>query len=282
MKNQNIPEIFIEKQNQVPDLLIHDFKMTTDVVKNKVNLSLHMFSFLQSGSKQVHFANNSVAVNKDQSLLVKKGNCLMTELLLNDKIYFCKLLFFSSDSLKKIFKKHRDLLCLKKTVKKTESYFTIKNDNYINSFVDSLTSIQQIKTKYSQDLLTIKFEELILYLLSVYGNNFMYFLQSLISDKGNSSFRKIVEANAESNLKLEEIAFLCNMSLSTFKRHFIAEYNVTPGKWLQKKRLEKAKEILEEGVLNASQVYPNLGYNNLSNFSTAFKKQFGISPKEVK
>lgn len=281
MINQNIPEIFMKKTSQISDLLIHDFKMTKDVVKSRVNLSLHMFSFLQSGSKQVHFANNSIAVNKDQSLLIKKGNCLMTELLLNDKIYFCKLLFFSSGTLNEFLKKHRKSWKKKSLSKKNEPYFTIKNDNYINSFVDSLSSIQKMETKYSQDLLTTKLEELLLYLLSVYGDDFMQFLYSLVSDKVNSSFRKVVEANAESNLKLEEIAFLCNMSLSTFKRHFVVEYKETPGKWMQSMRLNKAKEILQEGKLNASQIYLNFGYNNLSNFSVAFKKQFGISPKEV-
>jgi transcriptional regulator GlxA family with amidase domain len=59
----------------------------------------------------------------------------------------------------------------------------------------------------------------------------------------------VVESNVHSNLKLEEIAFLCNMSLSTFKRHFIVEYNEAPGKWLQDKRLQRAKEILKEGQL---------------------------------
>jgi transcriptional regulator GlxA family with amidase domain len=50
----------------------------------------------------------------------------------------------------------------------------------------------------------------------------------------------MIESNVHSNLKLEEIAFLCNMSLSTFKRHFIVEYNEAPGKWLQDKRLQRA------------------------------------------
>ena len=70
---------------------------------------------------------------------------------------------------------------------------------------------------------------------------------------------------------MEEIAFLCNMSLSTFKRHFIKEYKVSPGKWFQDKRLQKAKETLEKGNLKPSDIYLDFGYNNLSNFSIAYK-----------
>jgi hypothetical protein len=47
--------------------------------------------------------------------------------------------------------------------------------------------------------------------------------------------------NVHSNLKLEEIAFLCNMSLST-KRHFIVEYNEAPGKWLQDKLFKSKRD----------------------------------------
>ena len=42
-----------------------------------------------------------------------------------------------------------------------------------------------------------------------------------------------------------------------------------------------SKEILEQGVLKPSDIYLNFGYNNLSNFSIAFKNKFGITPKEA-
>lgn len=73
---ENIPEIYIKDKRDNLDLFVYDFKMTQNVVKSKVNLGMNMFSFLQVGKKQVHFAGTSVAVNKDQSLLLKKGNWL--------------------------------------------------------------------------------------------------------------------------------------------------------------------------------------------------------------
>ena len=130
------------------------------------------------------------------------------------------------------------------------------------------------------NLLAVKFEELMLYLINKYGHAFEIYLQSLIV-KETSPFKKIIESKIHSNLKLEEIAFLCNMSLSTFKRHFIKEYKMSPGKWLQDKRLQKAKETLEQGNLKPSDIYLNFGYNNLSNFSIAFKNKFGFSPSEI-
>lgn len=276
MSIENIPEIYIKDKKESPELFVYDFKMTNDVVKSKVNLGMNMFSFLQVGKKQVHFAGTSVAVNKDQSLLLKKGNWLWTELLDTEAIYYCKLFFFSEKKLKEFLEKHSK----NKQIAKDETpYFTIRNDAYISSYINSLSTISEAPNVFMENLLSVKFEELMLYLLQKYERKFELYLHSLII-KETSPFKKIVESKIHSNLKLEEIAFLCNMSLSTFKRHFIKEYGTSPGKWLQDKRLQKAKETLEHENLKPSDIYLDFGYNNLSNFSIAFKNKFGFSPSE--
>ncbi|MBJ7881355.1 helix-turn-helix domain-containing protein [Gelidibacter salicanalis] len=277
MPIENIPEIYFQKKNEPQDIFIYDFKMTNDVVKSKVNLSMNMFSFLQVGKKQVHFANTSIAVNNQQSLLLKKGNWLWTELLDTDAIYFCKLFFFSEKKLIDFLGKYTNNV---KSRKEDVPYFVIENDDYLAAFINSLSSNTFTNHSFSGAILDLKFEEIMLYLLNKYGSAFEHYLHSLIS-KEVSEFKSIVEGNVHSNLKLEEIAFLCHMSLSTFKRHFIKAYQEPPGKWLQDKRLQKAKNLLLAGDLKASDIYLEIGYNNLSNFSIAFKNKFGMSPTEV-
>ena len=277
MPIENIPESYLNDKNEIPDLFVYDFKMTNDVVKSKVNLDMHMFSFLQEGKKQVHFAGTSVTVSKDQSLLLKKGNWLWTELLDTEAIYYCKLFFFSERKLQEFLDKHSKNEAI---VKDEKPFFIIGNDAYITAYLNSLSTISQAPKVFMDNLLSVKFEELMLYLLQKYGREFELYLHSLII-KETSPFKKIVESKIHSNLKLEEISFLCNMSLSTFKRHFITEYNISPGKWLQDKRLLKAKETLELGTLKPTDIYLDFGYNNLSNFSIAFKNKFGYSPSEI-
>jgi AraC-like DNA-binding protein len=277
MSIENIPEIYIKDYENNPDLYVYDFKMSNYVVRSKVNLSMNMFSFLQVGKKQVHFADASVAVNSKQSLLLKKGHWLWTELLDTEALYYCKLLFFSEKKLVEFLNKNDWEF---RSVKPEISYFIIENDPYITSYLKSLDTLSTTPSIFKDNLLSIKFEELMLYLINKYGVKFKSYLHSLISKK-QSHFREVVESNVYSNLKLDELAFLCNMSLSTFKRYFTAEFNVSPGKWLQDKRLKRAKDLLEYGNLKSSDIYLELGYNNLSNFSSAFKKKFGISPNEV-
>ncbi|QWG09304.1 helix-turn-helix domain-containing protein [Flammeovirga kamogawensis] len=254
--------------------------MSKEIIKTKVNLNMHMFSFLQKGKKEVHYADRAVTVNEKQSILLRKGNCLWSELLDPEENYYCKLLFFTEERLSKFITEYID----KETAENEEieeTFFCIENDNYLTSYIDSLFNINEPQAKLNDKLLSIKFDELLIYLLRKYGKSFEKFLLSLESQKKDSSFKVSVEQNIFSSLSLEEIAFLCNMSLSTFKRHFKLEYNISPGKWLRDKRLEKAKELLEMENRTPSDIYMDLGYHNLSNFSNAFKKKFGVSPTEI-
>ncbi|CAL2055815.1 AraC family transcriptional regulator [Tenacibaculum sp. 190524A05c] len=274
---ENVPESYTTSNDVNKNLFIYDLKMTEASIKTKVNLNMHMFSFLQVGKKQVHFPDSSVIVDNKQSLLVKKGNCLWSELLDKENTYFCKLLFFSEQQLIEFLNKHVQKNI---TVKEDSSYFIIENDAYISNYLNSLTSITNSSNKSIENLVVNKFEELLLYLQSKYQEQFESYLFSLVN-KEKKSFKHHIEQNVYSSLSLEEIAFLCNMSLSTFKRHFAKEYGLSPGKWFREQRLTKAKILLEEGKFKPSDIYLDLGYSNLQNFSSAFKTRFGFSPSEV-
>ncbi|UOP43303.1 AraC family transcriptional regulator, partial [Flavobacterium psychrophilum] len=82
---QNIPKVFLQLKTEPTELFVYDFKMTKDAVNTKVNLTHNMFSFLQLGEKKVKFEDVFVEVNNKQSVLIKSGNCLMTELIDNNE-----------------------------------------------------------------------------------------------------------------------------------------------------------------------------------------------------
>lgn len=275
---ENIPQIYTNHKQEI-DLFLYDLKMEQNSVKEKVNLTTHMFSFLQNGEKQIHFAETSVKVDKEQSLLLKKGNCIWSELIDNNESYYCRLLFFSENLLKDFLDKN---FKGKQTnnIEVSSVFFVIENDHYIKRYLSSLSSLMLTSSLLYKKLLSIKFEELLVYLLDKYGKPFENYLFSLISEEV-SVFTKVINQSIQSNLSLEEIAFLCNMSLSTFKRKFIKEYGISPGKWIKEKRLLKAKKILANKEIKPSDIYLDFGYKNFSNFSIAFKKQFGINPSEV-
>jgi AraC-like DNA-binding protein len=195
----------------------------------------------------------------------------------------CLLFFFSSNSISDFLLKYRPLTKINANgnSKENDFYFQIEKDTFIIQFIASLQQIFSLKEPLYQNILNLKLEEILLYLIEKYQQPFVAYLNSLLKDEKIISFKSTIEKNVCSNLSLEEIAFLCNMSVSTFKRKFIETYQVSPGKWFQTQRLNKAKELMIEKKLRASEIYLDFGYNNLSSFSFAFKNEFGYSPKEV-
>lgn len=80
---------------------------------------------------------------------------------------------------------------------------------------------------------------------------------------------------------MERFAFMSGRSLSTFKREFKAIFNTTPGKWLMKKRLDEAYFLLDKEHKKPTDIYTELGFEDLSHFSFVFKKEFGVSPSNI-
>jgi len=75
MSIKSIPQIYTHQEKEI-DLFVYDLKMQQDIVKVKVNLTKHMFSFLQAGEKQMNLSDTSVKIGNKQSILIKKGNCI--------------------------------------------------------------------------------------------------------------------------------------------------------------------------------------------------------------
>jgi len=69
--------------------------------------------------------------------------------------------------------------------------------------------------------------------------------------------------------------------LSAFKRDFKTTFNDTPNHWLIQKRLQEAHFQIEKKHKKPTEIYLDLGFENLSHFSFAFKKQFGLAPTEL-
>lgn len=71
------------------------------------------------------------------------------------------------------------------------------------------------------------------------------------------------------------------MSESKLKKIFKTVYGLPPYEYFQKQRMQKARMMLLSGKYSIKDVGYTLGYANLSNFTLAFKKEFGQLPSEV-
>lgn len=98
---------------------------------------------------------------------------------------------------------------------------------------------------------------------------------------GKLDLAQFMEQNYRFNLPLEKFGYLTGRSLTTFKKDFKRVFQQTPGRWLTRKRLELAHYQLAEQRRKPSEVYLDTGFEDLSHFSFAFKKQYGYPPSEL-
>ncbi|RIV35998.1 AraC family transcriptional regulator [Flagellimonas lutimaris] len=147
-------------------------------------------------------------------------------------------------------------------------------------YVDFLIAYFKENNKVANPIVRIKVEALLLMmLLSDNSLPFQKFLLT-IGEPEKINFRAKVEQTMYENLTIPERAELANMSLSSFKRRFVEVYRETPGKWFRRQRLKKAEELIHMSGKNISEVAHELGFENMSHFIGAFKKQFGRTPSQ--
>ena len=256
---------------------VYDYESTQEISKQQILLNKNTFSFLQEGTKEVFFDNSSYAINNSQFLLMKSGNCLMTEKLSNvEEYYRSVLLFFSNEDVLKFIRKFE---LNTPDSKNYYSTYSFSYDVFIKRFVESLLDISKLSKKIQSRILETKFEEIMLYLVEFKGVEFLY---SLISNSNNEhqKFIQTIESNQLNKLTIKELSFISNMSVSTFKREFEKHFRSTPSKWFQEKRLEHAAFLLKNNSKRPSDIFEEIGYETLSNFTQAFKLKFGLTPKQ--
>ena len=100
-------------------------------------------------------------------------------------------------------------------------------------------------------------------------------------EPGKINLAEFMEKNYMFNMTMEKFSYMTGRSLTTFKRDFKKAFNTTPQKWLTRKRLELACYQISEKQRKPIDLYFEVGFENLSHFSYAFKKQFGYSPNAL-
>jgi AraC-like DNA-binding protein len=270
-----LPEDF--KNDPSKDVQVFTYKTEHDLQRGKISLSKNTISFLRTGTKEVIGDDEAVLIDNRKFVIMKSGNCLMTEKVSDsEKVYKSILLFFSNDLVINFLERNK---LYSKGNKDQKSYYVFQYDEFIHNFVESLEKILLMPILIQEKILKAKFEEIMLYLTHQHGASF---LNRIIHQVDNSITRltNIVENNRHKKLSLQELAFLSNMSISTFKRKFYDHYKKTPIKWFNDERLEHVAILLRTKIKRPIELYEDAGYDNFSNFVQAFKKRFGVTPKQ--
>ena len=92
---------------------------------------------------------------------------------------------------------------------------------------------------------------------------------------------QILSSRLEGFPSLEFLAHEVFMSTSKLKNLFKQVYGHTLYDYYNKSRLQRAKELLVTGQCSIKQAGSEIGFSNLSHFAKAFRKEFGILPRDL-
>ncbi|TDE17346.1 helix-turn-helix domain-containing protein [Dyadobacter psychrotolerans] len=238
----------------------------------------HALGIMLSG-ESLYYTNKETFVLKEGSICIMRRNQLFKKLKRpgpNGKPVTLISIFLDQKSLQEYAAENN---ILKQSSYKDTPMIDLKGNVFLKGFFDSLLPYIDNPKKFTVKLAELKTREAIELLLqtSEVFQNFLFDFQ----EPHKIDLEAYMNHNYKYNIPLSSFAKLAGRSLSSFKRDFTKIFETTPEKWLQQKRLEQAHYLISKKKLRPSEVYLEVGFENFSHFSFAFKKLFGLTPTEL-
>ena len=252
----------------------------TDNNNSKLHFTKSCISIGINGMKRLQTTNGIEVFHPGDLIYYTPGNYLSYQNIDTDQPYKSLMIFFDAMEFSNLLRQFEETTTSTCDLPPDVYYLSLKQDPHIPMFANFIIQSMQMEGLFSTPLQKIKLLELIVYLKQIFGD----FLTSGIHPFRQLSeiqLRKVIDGNTNNNLTLEEIAFMCNMSLATFKRSFAKIYGTTPGRWIREKKLAWAEEQIRKFHRQPKEVYQEAGYQDYSSFSYAFKQKFGVSPRNT-
>jgi AraC-like DNA-binding protein len=160
-----------------------------------------------------------------------------------------------------------------------DAFILLRKNNLIPNYIRSLGPYYNGEGKIDDTFSQLKREELLLILLQTDPQ-----LADVLFDFGipqKIDLEAFMNNNYKFNVSIGRFAWLTGRSLSAFKRDFRQIFNDTPSHWLIQKRLREGYFLINKKGQKPNDIYLDLGFEDLSHFSFAFKKQFGVTPSSL-
>ncbi len=255
--------------------IIHKI-LESDLLNKDIYLNTAALVYIIKGQQVIkRYDGSAVTVEEGQLLFLRRDMYLVSDFTTREGVFEAVLFFIDEDLIHSVV--------LEQTVLEPEvSQPVMVADQNIKKYMHSLLSVYG-STKNDPRLLKLKLSELFLLIHSSVGGGAFI---SLIKD-GSALGKKrniadFMRNNYLNNLNIEDFALLTGRSRSTFIRDFKKVYGTTPNQWLIEQRLQKANQLLLNTEVTVTEVALSVGYENISHFITAYKRKYGVTPKQSK
>ncbi|MEO6405116.1 MAG: AraC family transcriptional regulator [Ferruginibacter sp.] len=276
-----IKESSLFQKIEINELLFVEYTCMQEETKFGIWSNNNYFAFISSGKKLWKSIYHSYEVDEGDIIFVKKGANLTHQFF--DREFCAIFIFIPDDFIKAFLKRNTALLnSSQKDLSSQDAVLRVQQDELLESYYHSIQSYLSLSQKPHEQLLILKFEELLLSLFSNKKHQDLtdYFISLCQNQEYHMS--RVMEENFAYNLKLENYAQLCHMSLSAFKNSFKQYYNSTPGSWLRGRKLTLALHKLLTTDLSISQISFECGFEDTSHFIRVFKQKHLLTPFQLR
>ncbi len=91
---------------------------------------------------------------------------------------------------------------------------------------------------------------------------------------------RLLADNIEDPVSIPTLARQLGVSYSYFRREFKARTGLSPKRYLQRMRLERARRLLGSTVQSLEQIAERVGFSSAFHLSAEFKREFGLPPRD--
>ena len=240
------------------------------------------FLYMLNGTNIVIEQSGATTIEASEAVIKRCGH-YVTQFVNPQDIDHCRAVavYFHPDYIRKIY--HNEIPSFLTKEATTNNTRKIAPNSFIEHYIQNLLPYFDEPSLMDANLAELKIKELILLLLKTENQpSVLDFFSELFASPKKHEFQSIIDNNIFNDLNIEQLAFLCNNSLSSFKRTFKEIYNTSPATYIREKRIEKAKQLLIKSEQRISDIAFDCGFNELSSFSHTFHKLTGLSPKEFR
>ena len=240
-------------------------------------ISDHIFIYLVSGTMTVYDENKEYLLEAGDYGFAKRNSLAkyLKKASANGNFKTVSI-FFKQDFLKSFAKEYGY------AAKHTPGNETIRKlaaNSFFENYVQSLGPYQNLLGTERDQFLSLKNKEIIFILLKT--NPELKNVLFDFSDPGKIDLESFMNRNFHFNISMDRFAYLTGRSLTSFKRDFEKLFHAAPGRWLLEKRLQEAHFLIDKKGQKPSSVYLEVGFEDLSHFSYAFKKAYGVAPSQL-
>ncbi|OAV45188.1 AraC family transcriptional regulator [Lewinella sp. 4G2] len=238
------------------------------------------FYYVIEGDSRSYTPTGTVKQQADEGLVLRCGN-YFSEFLSNRSDRFeAVAIHLYADTLRMIYDRDfPDFLAEIDRVQPIHFEHRVASE-LITAYINGLQFYFDNPALVNDELQKLKIKELLLLLARTEKAADVRRLIAGLFTPTTYDFQSVIEVNLYEDLSTEELAHLCGMSLSTFKRTFRKTYGDAPAGFIRQRRLERAAELLRRTDGRISDVAYDCGFKELAHFSRTFQKVYGVSPTE--